>query len=139
MRYREMTFAFVMVAVMGAVLAVTGTDEATAGRTNGTVARGYLGLVPQDIDTSLAKALDLDGVEGALVGGVTQDGPAGEAGIRRGDVITSFDGQPVEGSVDLRHQVAAMRPGSKVRVGLHRDGKEITVDVELGERPEIAT
>jgi len=127
MKYREMTFAFVVVAILAVVLSVTGADEAAMGQKQ--TDSGHLGLVPQDIG----------GVEGARVEDVTPYGPAAEAGIRRGDVITSFADQPVESSVDLRRQVAATRPGSKIPVGIHRDGKDIVIKVELRERPDRAT
>jgi len=102
----------------------------------GKVTRGYLGLLPQDIDDALAKALDLKETEGSLVGDVTAGGPADNAGIKRGDVITSFNGEKVENSVQLRNLVAEAEPGSTAKVGLLRDGKASEVPVKLGERPK---
>ena len=102
----------------------------------GSVTRGYLGLLPQDIDDALAKALTLKDTEGSLVGDVTAGGPADKAGIRRGDVITSFRGEKVENSVQLRNLVAEAEPGSTAKVGLLRDGKASEVSVDLGERPK---
>jgi serine protease Do len=70
---------------------------------------------------------------------VTPDGPASEAGVERGDVITAFDGQPVDDSNGLRNLVAAARPGADVEVELLRDGKREAVTVRLGTRPgEVA-
>ncbi|HMK38773.1 MAG TPA: PDZ domain-containing protein, partial [Bacteroidota bacterium] len=102
----------------------------------GKVTRGYLGLLPQDIDDGLAKALNLRDTEGSLVGDVTAGGPADKAGIKRGDVIVSFDGRKVENSVQLRNLVADAEPGSAAKVGLLRDGKMSEVRVDLGERPK---
>jgi serine protease Do len=102
----------------------------------GKVTRGYLGLLPQDIDEALAKALNLKDTEGSLVGDVTAGGPADKAGIKRGDVITSFNGVQVENSVQLRNLVAEAEPGSTAKVGLLRDGKVSEVSVDLGERPK---
>jgi serine protease Do len=102
---------------------------------DGVVARGYLGLVPQDVEGPLATALHLGVDEGALVGDVDPAGPAGKAGIRRGDVITRFDGQEIRDSIGLRHRVADAPPGTTVRVGIQRGGESLTIEVVLGERP----
>jgi serine protease Do len=102
----------------------------------GKVSRGYLGLLPQDIDESLSKALNLKTTEGSLVGDVTSGAPADKAGIKRGDIITSFNGTKVTGSTQLRNLVAEAKPGSSAKVQLLRDGKENEVTVTLGERPK---
>jgi serine protease Do len=101
----------------------------------GKVTRGYLALIPQDIDENLEKALNLKSKKGSLIGGVTPGGPAAEAGIKSGDVIIKFDGKDIENSTQLRTLVAQARPGSKVMVTLIRDGKEREVEVKIGERP----
>jgi len=102
---------------------------------HGKVVRGYLALVPQDLDATLADALGIPSRQGALVAQVEEGGPADEAGIERGDVIVDFAGKPVANSLDLRNQVAAAEPGKKVPVEILRNGKERKLDVELGERP----
>jgi serine protease Do len=102
---------------------------------HGKVSRGFLALVPQDVDEDLASALGLDGTQGSLVADVTAGGPADKAGIQRGDVITAFDGHPVTDSQGLRQLVAQASPGAKVEVTLLRDGHERRLNVELGERP----
>ena len=102
----------------------------------GEVTRGYIGLVPQDINEDLAKALKLSGTEGVLVGDVDRAGPADKGGIRRGDVIVEFDGKKVETSTQLRNMAAQANPGTPVKIGLLRDGKKVEVKVTLGERPK---
>jgi serine protease Do len=104
----------------------------------GKVTRGYLGLIPQDIDASLAKALNLKTTEGSIVGDVTAGGPAAKAGIKHGDVILEFNGKKIEGSTELRNIVAATAPGSSVAVQILRDGKEKDLTVTVGERPSDA-
>ncbi|MBN1272547.1 MAG: DegQ family serine endoprotease [Candidatus Aminicenantes bacterium] len=101
----------------------------------GKVTRGYVGLVPQDINEDLAKALNLSDTMGVLVGDVDRGGPADKAGIKRGDVILEFDGKKVENSTALRNVAALDKPGTAVKVGLIRDGKKMEVTVTLGERP----
>jgi serine protease Do len=101
----------------------------------GKISRGYLGLLPQDIDDDLAKALKLGTTTGSLVGDVTAGGPADKAGIKRGDIITKFNGTVIENSTQLRNLVAQASPGSSVKVTVLRDGKEKEITVVLGERP----
>jgi serine protease Do len=102
----------------------------------GKVTRGYLALMPQDIDEGLAKAMGLKSTEGALVADVTPDGPADKAGIKQGDVILEFNGRKVKDSTDLRNRVAAAKPDASAAIKLLRDVKEMNVTVVLGERPK---
>ncbi len=102
----------------------------------GKVTRGYLGLLPQDIDDGLAKALKLKSTKGSLVGDVTPGGPADKAGIKHGDVITSFDGTEVENSTQLRNMVAEAEPGKKATIGIIREGSKEDITATLGERPK---
>jgi serine protease Do len=103
--------------------------------TQGKVTRGYLALMPQDIDESIAKAWKLKSTDGALVGDVTPNGPADKAGIKRGDIIKDFNGKKIESSAQLRQVVAQADPGSTAKINLLRDGREMPVSVVLGERP----
>jgi serine protease Do len=102
----------------------------------GKVTRGYLALLPQDIDEKLAKVMNLKSTEGSLVGNVTPGGPADKAGIKRGDVIIEVDGNRIKDSTQLRNVVAAVKPGSRVHITLLREGKEMKVTAELAERPK---
>jgi len=101
----------------------------------GKVTRGYLALVPQDIDESMAKVWKLKSTEGALVGDVTPNGPADKAGIQRGDIITNFNGKKILNSTQLRQTVAQADPGTTAKISLLRGGREMPIAVVLGERP----
>jgi len=101
----------------------------------GKVSRGYLALVPQDVSPDLAKAMGTKETGGALVGDVMSNGPADKAGVKRGDIITEFNGQKVKDSTDLRKQVAEAAPNSKVDMEVLRDGHSKKLTVTLGERP----
>src|SRR6185295_17586142 len=84
----------------------------------GEVHRGQLGVTVQGMTSELADSLGLSNVNGALVSAVSKDSPAAKAGIVRGDVIVSLEGQPVTDSNSLRNRIAATRPGSEVSLGI---------------------
>ncbi len=100
---------------------------------SGSVTRGWLGVMIQKITPDLAKSFGLSQSEGALVGDVIPDGPAAKGGVKRGDVITRFNGQPVKDMEDLPKIVAATTPNSEVDVEVIRDGspKTLRVTIEL--------
>ncbi|WP_118132540.1 DegQ family serine endoprotease [Oceanicella sp. SM1341] len=102
----------------------------------GETRRGWLGVRIQPVDPSMAEALGLEEASGALVAGVTEGGPAAEAGIRGGDVILSFDGQDVQEMRDLPRMVADTKVGKAVRVVVFREGSTQTVLVTLGRLEE---
>ena len=101
-------------------------------RDSGAVQRGWLGVSIQNVDKNLAEAFGLDRPAGALVAQVVKGSPAEEAGIQEGDVIVEFDGEYIETSSELPHVVGLIKPGSKVDVGLIRDGDKKTLRVEVG-------
>jgi serine protease Do len=102
----------------------------------GKVVRGWLGVMIQDLTPELAKALELEQTSGVLVSEIMPDTPAAKAGIRAQDVIIEVAGKKMSSSAQLRREVAAHRPGSKVEMKIVRDGDEDTVTVELGQLPE---
>jgi serine protease Do len=108
----------------------------------GEVTRGWLGVSIQAITPELAKGLGLAERKGALVADVTKEGPAAEAGLKRGDVIVQFNAQEVPEVHTLPMIVAGTEPGKQVPVVVHRDGKDVTLQVKVGkmpaERPERA-
>nr|WP_226898254.1 Do family serine endopeptidase [Mangrovicoccus algicola] len=99
----------------------------------GETRRGWLGVRIQDVDEQLAEALGLASAEGALVTDVPE-GPALEAGMQSGDVITAFDGRPVEDTRSLVRQVGDTTVGKTVPVTVIREGNEVALDVTLGRR-----
>jgi len=101
----------------------------------GQVVRGYLGVSIQDLTPSLAKAFGIEDTQGVLIPNVTPGSAAEKAGIRKGDVVLSLDGQKVATADDLRNRVAMYRPGTEITVQVLRDGKTRQMDVEVGKRP----
>ncbi len=102
---------------------------------HGRVSRGYMGVLPQDIDPAMAKAFRLTDTRGVLIGNVTPGSPAAQAGIQQGDVITEINGERVEDSNQLRLKVSMTPPGTTIRLKLLREGVEKTVSVKLTESP----
>jgi S1-C subfamily serine protease len=102
---------------------------------NGRVERGLLGVVIQNLTPDLAKAFKLNQTTGALVGDVSPGGPADKAGLKSGDVITQFNGQPIQDASQLKLRVAESAPGSTAQVSVSRNGESKTFDVTLGNMP----
>jgi serine protease Do len=108
---------------------------------HGRVERGRLGVTIQPLSPALAKTFGFSGQEGALVSGVADGSPAGQAGLRQGDVIVEYDGRQVERTGDLSRMVAATPVGKTVTVKVVRDGKEVTVSptiARLTDKPDEA-
>jgi serine protease Do len=101
----------------------------------GRIRYAYMGVLVGDPNEGEAAAKGLPVGTGALVTQVTPGGPAARAGLRAGDVIVDLDGRKIEGAGDVVDTVSNKPIGSKVTVGLFRDGKRQPVDVVLGELP----
>jgi serine protease Do len=103
---------------------------------HGKVVRGWLGVSIQDLTPDIAKSLGIKQQTGALVADVVKDSPAEKAGLKRGDVVISLNGKPVEDSTSLRNMVSAAAPGKSVELKIIREGKEQSVAVTLAEFKE---
>ncbi|HFT1962913.1 TPA: serine endoprotease DegP [Enterobacter ludwigii] len=97
----------------------------------GQVKRGELGILGTELNSELAKAMKVDAQRGAFVSQVMPNSSAAKAGIKAGDVITSLNGKPISSFAALRAEVGSMPIGSKVTLGLLRDGKSVNVSLEL--------
>ena len=97
----------------------------------GEVQRAVLGVMMRTVNDSIGKVNDLEKMEGAFVVSTTEEGAAREAGIKKGDIIVSIDGNSVKTSSQLQEQIGKYNPGDKITVGLIRDGKEKDIDVVL--------
>jgi Do/DeqQ family serine protease len=97
----------------------------------GSVSRGYMGVTIQPVTEELASSFGLKQARGALVNDVLKNGPAGKAGIRQGDVITSFNGTEVKDPSHLQRLVAEQGVGKTARVTVFRDGKSLELSMTL--------
>lgn len=123
------------VGIAFAVPARTATGVIDALKTKGTVARGWLGVKIQNLDEDAASSLGLADAKGALVGEVLPNSPAGAAGIKRQDVITSVNGGKINNSRELSLKIAEIDPNTAVDVTYWRNGKEDALKVKLGTFP----
>ncbi|MBN1929480.1 MAG: Do family serine endopeptidase, partial [Chlorobiaceae bacterium] len=103
---------------------------------HGKVVRGYLGVTIQDIDDKIARGLNMERPEGALVGTVMKGSPAAKAGLKTGDVIVEFGNKKVNSSAELRNSIAGKAPGRTVPVVIIRDGVRRTLNVRLQAQPD---
>lgn len=103
---------------------------------HGKIVRGWLGVAIQDLNEDLAKAFGLSEMKGALVADVQIGSPADKAGLKRGDVIVSFRGKPIQSTHDLSRTVATTDPGTKATIEIIRKGKKQTLTIEIGEQPQ---
>lgn len=117
----------VVVAGMLAVLAAVPLQAAK---------RAWIGIYMQDVNQSLAEAFDLKTTKGVLVNDVAEDSPAEKAGIEPKDIILTWNGTTVADSDALTELVRAAKVGDKADLSINRDGKEMKMTVEIGERRE---
>ena len=101
--------------------------------------RGWLGVRIQQVTPDIAESLGLHDPSGAMVAGVNGGGPADTAKIRNGDIILKFNNQDVKEMRNLPRIVADSEVGQKVPVLLWRDGREVTVQATLAEKPDDQT
>ena len=103
-------------------------------RDKGKVVRGYLGINIENVDPDKQAAFRLKSLDGAFVQSVLAGEPADKAGLKPGDTIVRVDSVPVKDTRDLIGYVSSKAPGSRVKLTLMRDGREVTVTAGLAER-----
>ncbi len=104
-------------------------------KTNGEVARAYMGVYPQDIDRNLAEVYKLARPQGALLTRVSPDSPAQKAGLKSGDIILQYNDSKIMRASDLLNLINRARPEDNFRVQIQRDGKRLQVSGKLGRAP----
>ena len=103
----------------------------------GTVSRGFLGVGGDPITPDIAEQVHLPkDATGVIVTITDPDGPADKAGLKRGDVIMQVNGKAIANHDELRLTISQMAPGSKVTLGVSRDGKPLTIEVTLSQFSE---
>jgi Do/DeqQ family serine protease len=103
---------------------------------DGQVTRGWIGVEPNDLSPELAETFGVNVKSGVIITGVLQNGPAAQAGIRPGDVVTSVASKPVRNVSELLTGVAALKPGTASKFSLLRRDQRMELDVTPGVRPK---
>ncbi|MDQ3445608.1 MAG: trypsin-like peptidase domain-containing protein [Pseudomonadota bacterium] len=102
---------------------------------SGKVQRGFFGVEPEDITPEMARLLRLPRDEGVVLKGVQRASPASKAGLEPGDVMLSINSQPVVNSKAMLNLISQLPPGTDAKVRVVRGGRELDVQVAVGERP----
>lgn len=108
-------------------------DVADQLKSRGSVSRGRLGVVIQEVTNDLADSFGLKKPEGALVAEVEPGSPADKAGVQASDIILKYNGKPVASSIDLPRMVGASKPGARATLTLWRKGETRELSVTVGE------
>jgi serine protease Do len=102
---------------------------------NGKVTRGWLGVTIQSMTPELAKSFHLNPEQGVLVADVESNSPAARAGVQSGDIILAYNDRELHSANDLSLAVAETKAGMPARLKVLRSGKEMSLEVKVGERP----
>ncbi|WP_291828801.1 DegQ family serine endoprotease [Marinobacter sp.] len=105
-------------------------------RDKGSVARGWLGVLIQEVNRDLAESFGLQRPRGALIAEVMQGSPAEKGGLESGDIVLEYNNDPVRLSSDLPPLVGRTPVGESARLIVLRGGREINLDVTIGRLPE---
>ena len=97
--------------------------------------RGWLGIEAQDITPQLADTFGLVSTQGVLIAGILRDGPADNAGLLPGDVVTSIDGVPVADANDAMKKISARTPDTLIELSGIRQGESFSVQARVIQRP----
>ena len=103
---------------------------------DGSVQRAYLGVLPQQVDQSLADYYGMERPRGVLIAQVNDDTPAAKAGLKDGDIILTVDGTEIKNPSMLRNVISLSEVGHKAKLEILRDGKEKDITVKLDEYPD---
>ena len=102
---------------------------------HGSVDRGWLGVVIQDVTQDIANSVGLSEVKGAMVAKVAEDGPAAKEDIKPGDVIVEVNGEKIDDSRDLARKIAELHSNTDVKLSIIRYGENREVTMKLGTFP----
>jgi serine protease Do len=102
----------------------------------GSVKRGFLGVMPQDLDKNLAEHFGLEEISGTLISQVVEDSPAAKGGFQQEDVVLKVEGKKVNNANHFRNLVALLRPGTSVKFDVMRDREPKTLNVIIGTRDD---
>ncbi len=104
-------------------------------KATGTVDRGWLGVVIQNVSDDIADSIGMKEAKGAMITKVTEDGPAAKEDLKAGDVIVEVNGEKIDDSRDLARKIAELHPNTPVKLSIVRYGEKREVDMKLASFP----
>jgi len=104
-------------------------------KATGTVDRGWLGVVIQNVSGDIADSIGMKEAKGAMITKVTEDGPAAKQDLKPGDVIVAVNGDKIEDSRDLARKIAELHPNTNLKLSIVRYGEKREVDMKLANFP----
>ena len=104
-------------------------------QSHGTVDRGWLGVVIQNVTDDIADSIGMAEAKGAMITKVTEDGPAAKEDLKPGDVIVEVNGDKIADSRDLARKIAELNPATDVNLAIVRYGEKRDVTMKLGTFP----
>lgn len=110
-------------------------DIAEQLKSTGTVSRGWLGVIIQEVTRELAESFSMRTAHGALISRILPDSPAASSDLEVGDIIVGFNGNYVDKSSSLPPMVGQVRAGGVADVDVIRNGREVKLEVKIGELP----
>jgi len=102
---------------------------------DGSVTRGWIGVEPRDLTPEMAESLRLPVKSGVLITGVLQNGPAGNGGMKPGDVVVKIADKSIGNTAQLFNSVAALKPGEAVAIAVQRGERTVELKVQVAQRP----
>jgi|OM-RGC.v1.002015093 serine protease Do len=102
---------------------------------DGKITRGYLGVAIADLENELSKVYKRK--EGALVLDISAETPAAKYGLKRGDLIYAINGKAIKDRSSLQNTIASFKPDEKIKLDIERDGKDMSLNIVLGDRTSL--
>ena len=102
---------------------------------DGSVVRGWIGVEPRDLTAEMAESLRLPVKSGVLITGVLQNGPAGNGGMKPGDVVVKIADKSIANTAQLFNAVAALKPGQPAAIAVQRGDRAVELKVQVAQRP----
>lgn len=101
----------------------------------GSVSRGYIGIASQNITPEMMRTFGLKSQDGVIIATVRPEGPAGQAGVTVGDVLTQVNETPIKDTASMLSEVAKLKPGSQAKIKLVRNGQILELTMTIAKRP----
>lgn len=101
----------------------------------GAVSRGYIGVASQNITPEMARTFNLKSQDGVIIATVRPEGPAGQAGVTVGDVLTQVNDAPIKDTASMLSEIAKLKPGTQAKVKLVRNGQAMELTMTIAKRP----